>query len=324
MPIRDGTKKIDLYLKSSKPWKNANRKLQIPVLSGENIIKHTVTVSPWSIDQVAISTGCSKDELLKFISKKEMLKITEKTIESETCNVLEADDGVDLDVEVQPISKFMDDMDIHLSIRLLVWINTLKICNQTGEIPSLSDSILTVKNELMVPDDFMPDYMMKLVESGTTKMTAEIVNEIQGKDGLLYVICGFDQERSAYPVSIIPSAGFSACDQMELYEKFLNKVKEVFSETSKTREFQNLTVSRTLRALVYQLEKNNRRDLSGYLWKGEKMTILKSLDLVDETGGKPTLKSNVDLQKLLPLLDSYKAEAEKLSIKWLQTKVAFP
>ena len=32
------------------------------------------------------------------------------------------------------------------------------------DIPTLSDSILTVKNDLMIPDDFMPDYMMRLVE----------------------------------------------------------------------------------------------------------------------------------------------------------------
>ena len=324
MAFMERGKKVDMYLKSTITWKNVLQKLQIPVLNGENIIKHSVTVSPWSIDQIALSIGCSKDELLKLIPKRERIRVTYKVLENETFTVLEMDDEINLDVALQPNSIFKDDMDIHLLIRLLVWMNTKRICDQTGEMPSLSDAILTVKNELMIPDDFMPGYMMQLVESGTTGMNAEKVNDIQGKDDLLYVICGFDQDRIAYPVSIIPSAGFSIGSQLDLYEKFMNKVKELFSETSKTREFQNLTVSRTLRALIYQLEKNKRRDLSGYLWKGEKMTILKSLDLVDESEGKPTLKSDVDLQKLTTLASIYRAEAEKLSANWLKTKVSFP
>jgi len=324
MAFMERGKKVDMYLRSSIKWKNVLQKIQIPVLNGENIIKHSVTVSPWSIDQIALSIGCSKDELFKLISKSKMIKITDKVFENETFTVLESDDEINLDVLVKPVSIFMEDMDIHLLIRLLVWMNTRRICDQTGEMPSLSDSILTVKNELMIPDDFMPGYMMQLVESGTTGMNAEKVNDIQGKDDLLYVICGFDQDRIAYPVSIIPSACFSIGNQLDQYEKFMNKVKELFSETSKTREFQNLTVSRTLRALIYQLEKNKRRELSGYLWKGEKMTILKSLDLVDESEGKPILKSDVDLKKLTTLASIYRTETEKLSTKWLKTKVSFP
>ncbi|WP_393971911.1 hypothetical protein OXIME_000500 [Oxyplasma meridianum] len=323
MEIIERDEKIDTYLKSSIKWKDVLRKLQVSILNGENIKTRSVAVSPWSIDQLSISLKCSSDELLKFISKRKTVKITNKSLENQTFKVLEAGNGFDLDVAAQSITKFFEDMDIHLLIRLLVWMNTKRICNQTGEIPSLSDSILTVKNELMVPDDFIPGYMMKLVENGTTPVTAEMLDDIQGKDHLFFLICGFDQERSPYPVSIIPSAGFFLENQLELYEKLMSKTKELFSEISKTQEFKNLTISRTLRALIYQLEKN-KKDLSGYLWKGEKMAILKSLGLVDESGDKPKLRSDIDLLKLAPLVGRYRIEAEKLSINWLQTKVSFP
>lgn len=323
MNLTGGNVSIGTYLKSSMPWKNVLRKQQVAVLNCEKITTETVTISPWSIRQLEISSGCSNDEILELISVQDQVKITEKVLDDETFNVLETFGAIDLNIPVQPVSGFMEDMDMHHLIRLLVWLNTTMICNRTGEMPSLSDSILTVKNELMVPDDFMPGYMMKLVESGVTEMTSEMLNNIQGKDRLLYVICGFDRHNKAYPASIIPSAAFSCINETELYERCLNKVKELFSNISMTEEFQNLTVSRTLRALIYQIEKNNRKDLSGFLWKGEKMTILKSLGLVDETEGKPVVKSDMDLQDLMSMYKGYKSEAEKLSTNWLQTKVSF-
>jgi hypothetical protein len=53
------------------------------------------------------------------------------------------------------------------------------------------------------------------------------------------------------------------------------------------------------------------------------MTILKSLNLVDESNGKPALKRDIDLPGLVSLYNHYRTEAEKLSRAWLQTKVLF-
>lgn len=323
MDQKERNKNLETYLKSSMTWKNVLRNAQIPVLDGEKITTYNVTVSPWSLNQLQISSGIQSDELLKLISAGKKMKIIDRVIGDNGFKVLDGDDGFDQNVSVQPLSGFMEDMDMHRLIRFLIWMNTRRICNEKGEMPSLSDSILTVKNDLMVPDDFMPDYMMKLVESGVPELTPEMLHNIQREDGLLYVICGFDQNRRAYPVSLIPSAGFSVDNLPGLYQKCLTKVKELFSEISKTKEFHNLTVSRTLRALIYQVERNNRRELTGFLWKGEKMKILKSLNLVDETDEKPALKSEVDLKELLSLYSHYRAEAEQLSRTWLQTKVLF-
>ena len=323
MDITNGNRNLDTYLKSSIKWKNVLRNAKIPVLNGENITTGMVTVSPWSLSQLGISCGIQSDELIKLINSREKMKITDRVIGDDAFKVLDAEDDVDLDVPVQLLSRFMEEMDMHRLIRLIIWMNTGRIASQTGEMPTLSDSILTVKNELMVPDDFMPDYMMKLVESGVTELTSEMRDNIQGKDGLLYVICGFDQNKKAYPVSLIPSAAFSGNNLQSVYQDCLAKVREHFSEISVTEEFHNLTVSRTLRALIYQLEKNNRRELTGFLWKGEKMTILKSLNLVDESNGKPELKRDIDLPGLVSLYNHYRTEAEKLSRAWLQTKVLF-
>lgn len=323
MDQTEGNEKLFTYLKSSRTWKNVLRNLQIPVLNGEKINTYAVTVSPWSLNQIELSSGIKNDELVKLIGTREKTKIMDREIGNNTFKVLETDDDIDKNVPVRLLSEFMEEMDVHRLIRFLIWMNAGRICDETGEIPSLSDSILTVKNDLMVPDDFMPDYMMKLVESGVSELTSDTLHNIQGEDGLLFVVCGFDQNKKAYPVSLIPSAAFSNHNLPGLYQKCLAKVKELFSEISKTEEFNNLTVSRTLRALIYQVERNNRRELTGFLWKGEKMTILKSLDLVDETTDKPALKTEVDLKELLSLYNHYRTEAEKLSRTWLQTKVLF-
>jgi len=322
MKKTDTETRLNDYLESTVRWKDTLKDLEIPVLvSGEVLLKQ-LKVYPWSLMQLKTSTGVEMNVFSNFIKNRKDLRTVEKTVENRTIEVLEAQENINFGSNKSLLSDMIKQADIHGLIRILVWISARRSSEKTGALPTLSESILTVKNELMIPDDFMPGYLMNLVESGVETLTDSLINAILGWDNLLFIICGFDSEGIAYPVSIIPSLSYSCDSENELFTKITGRLKEVFAELSSGKEFENLTTGRTIRALLYQLEKNKKRDLSGFIWKGEKMKILRALDLVEEIEGKPFLKQGVDSIKLGDLYADYRSKTEELSKKWLSTKIS--
>ena len=322
MKKTDSIKRFYDYLESTVRWKDTLRDVKIPVLNHGEVHLKNITVSPWSLSQLALSAGMEMDDLLDFINNTGDLKIVNRTIDGRSVEALEIEKRLNSGTQIIALSEMISHTDIHGMIRMLVWISAGRSIEKTEDIPTLSDSILTVKNDLMIPDDFMPDYMMRLVESGVEAITDRMLSDILDRDYLFHLVCGFDSDRNAYPVSIIPSTSFSSERDLELYTLIQSKLKDVFAELSSGKDFENLTIGRTIRALIYQLEKNKKRELSGFLWKGEKIDILKSLDLVEEIEGKSYLKQGIDSSELGLLYSRYRTKIERLSNNWLNTKIS--
>lgn len=322
MKKNDTETRLNDYLESTIRWKDTLKDLEIPVLASGEILMKTLQVSPWSLLQLDISTGVEMNDLSNFIKTRKGLRIIEKGVEKRTVKVLETKEDINFGSNKSLLADMANHNDVHGLIRILVWISARRSSKKTGDFPTLSDSILTVKNEMMIPDDFMPAYMMNLVESGVETLTDGLISAILDRDNLLFLICGFDSEGNAYPVSIIPSMSYSCDSENELYTKITGRLKEVFAEMSSSKEFESLTIGRTIRALIYQLEKNKKRDLSGFIWRGEKIKILRSLDLVDDLEGKPFLKQSVDSIELGHIYADYRSKTEELSSKWLSTKIS--
>ena len=271
---------------------------------------------PWSVKSICLNSNVSREFLQDFVLRNQGFNFENVEIDGAKFEVLKGPD-MKMDHRVVPPQPLM-------SVKNLMNLAIFLYARDQGEtLPSpvkLEDALFFLKNNVMIPDDFMPHHLMGNVE-GTMDLTIESLRrEFQFLPGITAIFL--------YPE--IPDARYSrvkyvfASPCLELgeeigLERVLEILKKSFAELNQDPRYIDFESSRLLKTLIYNIEVKKSRELKRPFFTPDKVARLAAMGVpVTET----SVSEKVSVASIKTLRENKLISAKSLSDDWLRTQIS--
>ena len=194
---------------------------------------------------------------------------------------------------------------------------------ETHKMPVRTDeAIFAIKNEAEIPDDFMPEYMMDLVEPARIPDFKGVCSELQITNecrNLFLIGCSQNGGTVSAPY-LFPS---SQCFPDSDFDKrgLLEGLKKTFRNLEQSEDYIPFTISRNLRTLIYNLKSRNSSKLPKQISTGPAIERIKSLNILNLSNNEWVLGDHITLEALEQLKSKYDAMIGETVTKWLQSEL---
>ena len=277
-------------------------------------------LAPWSLNAIAMNTGLPQDAIRSFASSKKSLALSDETVSGisiEMLRKLRNDENMETKRTLE--AKFRNDVSGYMNQHLLNYI--LTVVDQLDRPVRLEDALFDMKNGIMLPDDFIPEYLMGNIEGEISPDPKDVLREIQSSAYFTDIYCYFEvsNEHNGSLAFIYPSR--STPRPPSGNEEIRKKISDSFTKLQSTPEFRDFELSRTLKTVIYNLEKRNTRELGRPSFDQKRVALLESESLVERRDEKTVIKDSVDLKTLISLQRGFKLAAKQLAEDWLSREI---
>lgn len=279
-------------------------------------------VSPWDIWQIAINSGAEDLEEVRAVlldlkdsfslernaDNFEILKLTAGRI-PDTHQVSGSNEQKESSYTVEDAFKWY----MHYKVQLL---------SENGSKPvAISDGVFAIKNELFLPDDFVPPVMMEMVEGSKLVDVKKVAMEIQpsGQKNAIFVLGKHDNGKFIEPDSFYanPNAGNVPPNPADLG----NKILKSFERLQQTDEYRKFLLSRVMRNVIFTVETKKKRELGKPMFDQGKLEILEKNGLVTISDGKGTVPDDMTVEKLKKVKSDAEVAASNVSTNWMNSAI---
>ena len=179
------------------------------------------------------------------------------------------------------------------------------------------DAIFGIKNSLMLPDDFIPQSWMAIVENDEPIDSDRIIEDIQSIFGRkwIYVFSSYENGKAIMPYFFYNRKGTALPEVTE--ERLMSILASEFEALRNSPEFRVFTMARILKSVIFNMETKGTRELRKPLFDSGKIKLLMDENLVNESDGKFFLRESVSLTNLESLRNRYLDLSSKLSSEWM-------
>ena len=282
----------------------------------------TSVLAPWSVDAVRINCNVNEDDVLNVIGNIDSLQIQRITARTESFDMIVSRSEVfpvNVKVELVHLNR---EMEISKIMNLHAFQFLLKKVSESDRPVKIEDAIFDLKNNVFLPDDFMPENLMGMVEGDFNGFINQVRDSMQFSNGLteLYIFpekkgSGFGRVRYLYPSRSLEILEPPANDRLR------SVIMTQFSITQGDERFKNFESSRVLKNVLYNIEQKKTRELKKTVFDGRKIEILDSLGLITNIDGVFRVKDEVSTERLRQLQDEAKRKGHELAESWLKKKV---
>lgn len=227
------------------------------------------------------------------------------------------------EVEAIVLPQFISNEDL---IKLTIFFSADAHRSLKGSPPSPEDAIFPVKNALEIPDDFMPDGLMELVEGRPVQDYQSVPGKLNTSFApeLLFPIFRFNEKMPVGLDSIIPSRiSFSNTVELSL-DTLLEALKNQLEKFKNSESFKEFLIGRIFRSLKYVVQRGKSRELKKPLFTDEKILLLNSTGIVDQTGEIPHIRDDLSAEELIRMSDGYEKRNNEIALNWKQESIRTP
>ncbi|OWP56943.1 MAG: hypothetical protein B2I17_03115 [Thermoplasmatales archaeon B_DKE] len=312
--------RIATYLKNTEKIRDAE--FTAGVFNSSEKVNYVVT--PWEMKQVILNTaGIHEHELSDYVSKNHDILVIEdlghgnKRIKLRTGAELPASSDPSADT-----ASFRSKVRIMDIFSILLYLRISALSENGSSWVKKEDAIFGIKNSLNLPDDFIPQAWMSIVENDNPIKSVEPLNYLQDVLGkrLVYTYSSFDGETPVMPYFfyIQPVKGFADHYSEELLSALLTSE---FEKLRTSHEFRAFTLARILKTVIFNIETKKLRELKKPLFDQDKIRSLREENLVDETDGRYFLTESLSLSELKSLREEFLNRTQKVSLDWMEREV---
>lgn len=279
-------------------------------------------LAPWSLEAISLNTGASPDEVAAALEPLGRFTEMRKTpgsgpaVRMFSCEALPG--------ESQPASD-AGGLPGSLSVSRLMNLHVLQFVRdkipESGNPVKIEDAIFDLKNSLFLPDDFMPEHLMGMVEGELSLTIPEIREAFQIIPGTcsIYIFTerknnGYGRVRFLYPASRAPGTELSN-------EQLRKMISDSFASIQKTDEYRDFENSRLLKSVIFNMEQKKTRELRRPIFNPAKIGVLESMGLVDRNGESASVKEGITVDELKELYSRAREAGHSLSSRWLDSAV---
>ncbi len=300
--------------------------VQLPM--AENETEVPFVADPLSVVSTSINSAATKkNEFLAYLSESG----------TETKRITVHDSGVPGTVEYDIVKNpgtgsspaVVDEASIERSfsreqaINLLVYLNL--VVKGGSVVPvSVDDAVFSIKNEMALPDDFVPDHLMDMVEGRKISdpgLVMERINNLPASvNGPLIFGIARENNRQFLAFDSLFCAGFKG-DAGKMYGVVFNSVRSDFALLEESEKYDAFVLSRLLKQISYNMSRGRKIDLSSPAYGSGKREILARNGFTSDEGGSIVLDPGLDANRLESLRLEYLSKASALAREWLSGRL---
>lgn len=280
-------------------------------------------LSPWLYSQVMLNCGITNElEIDEFVNKN--ASIFEESIGLEHGDrklILREDASLE---ELKPTGLQVPGVrtiKVKTAFNWYLFLIVRRLAENKESFVKIPEAIFDLKNGLFLPDDFMPKVMMNLVEGDEPVDIARSLHEIQPLEdfNLIHILglCEGNKCDAAY--AFIATEIPQLENTLPSLEDLKNIIINSFEEVKKSDGYNDFTLSRILRSLIFNVEAKKTRELKKPLFDESKINVLEKLGLIERSGDKTMLSNNVDVDYLKMMERESKKKGSILSEEWMNS-----
>ena len=185
----------------------------------------------------------------------------------------------------------------------------------------IKDAVFSLKNELFLPDDFVPPALMRIAE-GSEHVSVQItVDEIQPSEGprLIYLLARCNQNGCFAPHSFYADPLGGNAGKYFTFDRIRNLLKSAFNDLQGSTEFEAFNLSRILRSVVYTIEVKKSRELKKPMFDQAKINMLENKGIARKINGTAIVSDDVSLGRIKETMKEAVDRSSILAHNWLNS-----
>lgn len=189
----------------------------------------------------------------------------------------------------------------------------------------ISDGVFAIKNELFLPDDFVPPVMMKMVEGSEIVDITKAVENIQpsGQSSALYMFGKHDGGDFLEPDSFYANPCINGEVPVGM-ENLGKRILESFTELQNTDNYRKFLLSRIMRNVIFTVETKKKRELKKPMFDMGKLKILEASGIVEISGDTGTVPESITAEDLKNIKAQAEKDAANVSDDWMKSTMDLP
>ncbi|MCL5783073.1 MAG: hypothetical protein M1476_04095 [Candidatus Thermoplasmatota archaeon] len=280
-------------------------------------------LAPWSVDAVRINCDVDRDDVLNAVENIDSLEVQRVTAGTEPLDIIVSGSEIfPVDVQVENV-RLKREMEISKIMNLHAFQFLLKIIPGADRPVKIEDAIFDLKNNVFLPDDFMPENLMGMVEGDFNGVISQVRDSMQflSDSTALYIFTerkgdGFGRVRYLYPSRSLK------IENLPDNERLRSVIMSQFAIVQREEKFKNFETGRVLKNVLYNMEQKKTRELKKPVFDSRKMELLDSFGLITSTDGVFRVKDEISTEYLRQLQDEAKRMGHELAESWLKKEVS--
>lgn len=278
-------------------------------------------LAPWSIQSISGNTGATADDVRSFLEGSDSFSLDETEEEGIKFEVARprgkldsAQDGISIKPGTRlPVSRLMN---LHV-----LQFAMSKVLDEDAPV-KIEDAIFDLKNTLFLPDDFMPEHLMGMVEGDADFTQEEIRREYAVLDGRTSIYIFQERKRSGMGrVRFIYPSRSGAVGAAPSNDRIRDLISASFSSIQAEKSYVDFVNSRLIKTIIYNIEQKGSRELKRPIFNPGKVEILEGMGLVERRDDKAFIKESISVERLKEIYSKAKADGQKLAEAWLSSSV---
>jgi|GEM_PF-3127385 hypothetical protein len=319
MELNNNDAKIARYLWDTMMIRDAEFLAELPHSSEEK----KFLITPWETNQIIQNLeGVSTHELEGFLSMNDgMFGLTPINSGEQAFTLHPHADPSDYHIDEEPAIHVETEIHIKDVFGILLYKRIRALSENGGSWVKKEDAIFEIKNSLMLPDDFIPQSWMAIVENDEPIESERVIEDIQKILGRkwIYVFSSYEDGKAIMPYFFYYRKGGVFADVTE--EQLNSILSGEFEALRNSPEFRTFTMTRTLKSVIFNLETKGSRELRKPLFDDAKIKLLMNENLVIENDGKFFIRESVSVTDIESMRNGYLDLSGKLSSEWMKRAV---
>ncbi len=280
-------------------------------------------VSPWDVEQVALNTAVSDSKMVREAVSKfpEILAIEDSPGKISVIKA-SSEDLAEYGHEATDNNGSPQSITVGDAFKWYLY-HKIEVLSNSGDKPvGISDGVFAIKNELFLPDDFVPRAMMEMVEGSKVVDVIETLKNLQpsGQSNVIYMFAKHHDGEHLEPHWFYYRPHLSGKVPQSL-DKLGEKIASSFADFQKTNEYENFLFSRVMRNVIFTVETKKKRTLGKPLFDPGKLKLLERKGIVILDGNVGAVPENISIDQLKQMKAEAEESAGKVSDIWMSSMI---
>ena len=278
----------------------------------------TWILAPWALESISLNCRLPVEEVIRYLKSVPEVEIETQDYGDDKISVARwTGSEPPSDPAVMPLRD--PGRRIRDFINLYIYNYLVGRTGIENRPVKLEDALFDLKNSVMLPDDFMPDYLMGNLEGENIPRTDYVMENLQPFSGRTDIYCYFESSHKipggvAYLFAASPEPG--SVNGNQGIEKMIG---DSFRSLSRDPDYVHFELSRYIKTILFNIQRYRSSELRRPLPPPRILEIMKSKEIIAETSGKYSVPEGISAEHLERILETEKNAAKALSKRWLES-----
>ncbi len=219
--------------------------------------------------------------------------------------------------EIKPVVSRLEAMN------LMVYLNVARNGGNQKPVP-LDEAVFSIKNQLELPDDFMPPHLLEMVEGRKIADPHDAVSRVSElpitRDSRVLFLVPRESGGTVLSLDSAFCVPFDG-DPDRYFNAIFSQLLSDFRALEKSGEYAPFVMSRLIKQILFSVSRKRAVDLYSAAYDDSKRDLLVQHSLATVEGGKAVLVPGLEISELEVLRKKFLEESSSLAKQWLAARI---